>query len=249
LEKLQVIIQEIPAPHVCRITLNRPEAANALSQSLAGEIAQAFDNIGNCRVVLLTGAGEKAFCSGADLKERKNMDEAAWKRQHEALEVAVHAVEACPVPVVAVVNGAAYAGGLELALACDFMVAATTARFALTESSLGIMPGLGGTQNLPKATGERAAKEMLYTAKPIDAEKALALGLVNALYTPETLQTEALALAQAIAANAPLSLRAIKKAMREGNELAIYQTLINTKDRVEGNAAFLEKRKACFKGE
>lgn len=246
---MQVIIKENPAEFICRITLNRPEAANALSQSLCEQLAQAFENIGDSRVVLLTGAGERAFSSGADLKERQGMDEAAWKRQHDAMEAAVEAISHCPVPVIAVVNGAAYAGGLELALCCDFMIASTTARFALNEASLGIMPGLGGTQNLPKAIGERAAKEMLYTAKPIDAEKALLLGLVNALHAPAKLQEEALKLATTIAANAPLSLKAIKKAVRDGNELEIYKTLINTKDRVEGNSAFLEKRLPRFKGE
>ncbi len=246
---MQVIIKENPAPFITRITLNRPETANALSQHLCEQLSQAFENIDNNRAILLTGAGDRAFCAGADLKERQGMDEAAWKRQHDAMERAVEAVSKCPVPVIAVVNGAAYAGGLELALVCDFMIASTTARFALTEASLGIMPGLGGTQNLPKAIGERAAKEMLYTAKPIDAQKAYELGLVNALHSPETLEAEALALATAIAANAPLSLKAIKKAVREGNELAIYQTLINTKDRVEGNSAFLEKRKPKFTGQ
>lgn len=244
-----MIITENISRYLRRITLNRPEAANALSEQLAKQLAQAFENLGDVRVILLTGTGEKAFCAGADLKERKGMDEAAWKRQHTALEAAVYAVSSCPVPVVAVVNGAAYGGGLELALACDFIIAAATARFALTEASLGIMPGLGGTQHLPRAIGERAAKEMLYTAQPIDAQKASALGLVNAVYPPDVLHAEAVALAQTIAGNAPLSLKAIKKAMREGNELAIYETLIHTKDRVEGNAAFLEKRKPVFGGD
>lgn len=255
---MQALLVDTPAAHVVRLTLNRPEAANALSAALAHEIADAFQKLVDARVVILTGAGSRAFCAGADLKERLGMDESAWQAQHKALEDAVYAVRDCRVPVIAAVNGAAYAGGLELALACDFILSATTARFALTEATLGIMPGLGGTQALPRAIGMRAAKEMLFTGTPIDAPKAHAIGLVNHLHPQEHLQEHALELAKRIAANAPLSLTAIKAAMREGEgkslmdamttELSHYGHLITTHDRIEGNRAFLEKRKPRFEG-
>src|SRR5690349_8083632 len=172
-----------PSPHVRLVTLDRPDAANAMNTQLGSEIMTLFEALnldaGDTRCVVLTGAGERAFCAGADLKERRHMSDEAWGRQHLVYERMVRAMLACPLPLIAAVNGAAYAGGCELALACDFIYAAESARFALTEVTLGIMPGACGTQNLPRAVGVRRAKELILTGTPFTAEQALAWGMVN----------------------------------------------------------------------
>src|SRR6185312_6336074 len=154
-------------PGILVITLNRPERRNALNTRMGEELREIFVPLrftpGDLRCIVVTGAGDKAFCAGGDLKERHGMSDEDWRLQHAVFEEAYYAVMECPVPVIAAVNGAAYAGGCELALACDFIYAARGARFALTEVSIGIMPGGGGTQNLPRAVGERRAKELILT--------------------------------------------------------------------------------------
>src|SRR5438067_295088 len=178
-------------------TLHRPEAANAFNTQAALELIELLASLrgGEHRCLVLTGAGDRAFCAGADLKERDGFSDAQWCAQHETFERMFRAVLDCPLPVIAAVNGAAYAGGLELVLCCDFAYASRTARFALTEVSLGIMPGGGGTQTLPRAVGERRAKEIILSGKPFSAEQALDWGLVNKLCSPETLMDETLAIA------------------------------------------------------
>lgn len=248
-----------PSPAVTLLTLNRPEAANALNTALAQELTAALTGLADpCRAVIITGAG-KHFCAGADLKEREGMDEAAWETQHSALRAARDAVLYSPVPVIAAVNGAAMGGGLELALAADFIYAAEDAKFALTETKLGIMPGLGGVQLLARAAGEKRAREMLLTGAPVDAQKALEWGIINRLFPRDSLVNEALATAETIAANAPLSLKAIRASLREimtpalstdlALELALYRPLLASQDRQEGIAAFNQKRKPVFTGE
>lgn len=247
-----------PAPYVALITLSRPDAANALSQKMGEELAHSVTSLPeDVRAIILTGAG-KHFCAGADLKERKGMTSEQWHTQHAAFEAALHALLDCPVPVIASVNGAAYGGGLELALACDFIYASASARFALTETTLGIIPGMGGTQHLPRAAGLRRAKELIFTGSAFTAEDALRYGVANRLCNPESLQADALHTACCIAANAPLAIRAAKQAMRRGIEMPIsealaceltqYETLLGTKDRQEGINAFNEKRKPSFTG-
>ena len=152
-----LLLQELP-DDILLVTLNRPEVANAFNTQAALDLHAVFARIGSGaqhRCVVLTGAGEKAFCAGGDLKERDSLDEEQWRAQHEIFERMFRAVRDCPVPVIAAVNGAAYAGGLELVLLCDFAYASKSAKFALTEVALGIMPGGGGTQTLPRAIGER----------------------------------------------------------------------------------------------
>src|SRR5205807_7980753 len=147
----------------------------------------------------MTGAGERAFCAGGDLKERNGMTDEAWQDQHLLFERMIRAFTGCPVPVIAAVNGAAYAGGCELALCCDFIYAAETARFALTEVTLGIMPGAGGTQTLPRAVGERRAKEIILTGKPFGAAEAERWGMVSRVVPAAELVAAALATAETIA--------------------------------------------------
>lgn len=251
-----------PGPHVMLVTLNRPTSANAMNTQLGTEIMTLFESFSlgadDTRCIVMTGAGDRAFCAGADLKERKDMTDEAWARQHLIYERMVRAILTCPIPIIAAVNGAAYAGGCELALACDFIYAADNARFALTEVTLGIMPGAGGTQTLPRAVGERRAKEIILTGKPFTAGEALEWGLVNRVLPPAEVVTEALATAEVIARNAPISVRQAKQAITRGTNLSLsdglafeteaYYRMVPTEDRREGMASFNEKRSPNFKG-
>ncbi len=243
-------------------TLNRPDRANAMNTTMGEELIALFSALEAApdayRCVVLTGAGDRVFCAGADLKERDGMDDAAFARQHYMFERMMRAILACPPPLIAAINGAAFAGGLEIALSCDFAYAARTARFALTEVTRGIMPGGGGTQHLPRAIGERRAKEVIFTGQPFSAEDALAWGLVNRLCEPGRVLAEVLATADVITANAPISIRQAKKAISNGLqadlrtgmlfEIEAYYQLIPTEDRREGIAAYNEKRPPKFKG-
>jgi enoyl-CoA hydratase len=242
-------------------TLDRPEVANAFDTSLALELCELFERFQAeqpCRCIVITGAGDRAFCAGADLKERNSLDDRQWRSQHETFERMFRALRDCPIPVIAAVNGAAYAGGLEIVLHCDFAYASTGARFALTEVSLGIMPGGGGTQTLPRIVGERRAKELILAARAFSADEALAWGLVNKLCEPGTVAREALQSAERIAALAPLAVRQAKRAIHLGLdrdlvsgmqlEIEAYNRLVGTEDRREGLRAFNEKRKPRFDG-
>lgn len=255
------LLIELNQDHVATVILARPHAANALNTSLAEALAAGITKLAAdpaIRAIIITGQGDRAFCAGADLKERQGMSEAQWHEQHHAFEQALAAISACPVPIIAAVNGAAYGGGLELALACDFIYAAQTARFALTETSLGIIPGLAGTQRLPRAIGMAKAKELIYMAKPFSADEAVAWGMVNALHEPAQLLSATSEAAQRIAANAPLAVRAAKRAIEQGVHLKLseahqvelihYNSLLDTADRHEGINAFNEKRKPHFSG-
>ena len=171
--------------HVLVVTLDRPAVANALNTQMGYDQralwSELYRDAGGVRAVVLTGAGEKIFCAGGDLKERNNMTDAEWQAQHALFEQMMRAFMDCPVPIIAAVNGAAFAGGLEMALAADFVYAAPHARFALTEVTLGIMPGAAGTQNLPRAVGVRRAKELILTGRPFSAEEADNWGMVPRL--------------------------------------------------------------------
>lgn len=251
------------ADHLSVLTLNRPEVANAFNTRMGTELRDLWRGLcrdaGDIRCIIVTGAGERAFCAGADLKERRAMDDEAWRRQHVIFEEAFHAMMDCPIPIIAAVNGAAYGGGFELALAADFAFASETARFALTETTLGIIPGVGGTQNLPRACGVRRAKEIIFTGRPIDASLALEWGVVNRVLPPESLMGEAIATGRRIAANAPIAVRAAKQALsaaigtdlRTGLafELECYNRTVATEDRREGMLAFNEKRRPVYRGQ
>lgn len=251
-----------PAPRVLLVELNRPDVRNALNTRMGEELREIFVPLqftpGDLRAVIITGTGDKAFCSGGDLKERKGMTDDAWRLQHAIFEEAYYAVMDSSVPVIAAVNGVAYAGGCELALACDFIYAAEEARFALTEVTIGIMPGGGGTQNLPRAIGERRAKELILTGEPFSAQDAQAWGMVNAVCKRDELLPRVLKVAERIAQNAPISVRQAKKSIHYGMqtdlktglvfEVQAYERMITTDDRREGINAFNEKRKPVYRG-
>src|SRR6516162_1462170 len=251
-----------PQPHTLLITLNRPEVANAMNTQMGLDLLDLFHVIGGApnarRCIVLTGAGPRAFCAGGDLKERNVMTDQQWQDQHLIFERAIRAIIACPVPIIAAVNGAAYAGGMEIALCCDFIYAAESARFALTEVTLGIMPGGGGTQTLPRAVGERRAKELILSGTPFSAEEAERWGLVNRVLPPEELLAATLASAERIAGNGPISVRQAKQAIHRGLQMSLadglafeiedYNRLIPTSDRREGVLAFNERRKPNFQG-
>ena len=251
-----------PAPHILQVTLDRPQAANALNTLMGVELRTLWTELyveqKDVRCVVLTGAGEKIFCAGGDLKERNGMTDEQWQRQHAIYEQMTMAMMNCPIPVIAAVNGAAFGGGCEMVAMADFAYAAERARFALTEVTLGIMPGTMGTQNLPRAVGVRRAKEIILTGLPFSAEEAHTWGLVNRVCANETLLEDTLATATRIADNAPISTRQAKKSVtmaaqvdaRNGFmfEIEAYNRMVSTEDRLEGVRAFNEKRKAEFKG-
>src|SRR5258708_8453534 len=215
--------------HVMIVRLNRPDASNALNTQMGRDLVRAFEDLAldpaDLRCIVLTGAGDKAFCAGGDLKERRGMTDEQWTRQHVIFERMVRALIDCPVPIIGAVNGAAYGGGCEIAGCCDFLYAAEGARFALTEVTLGMMPGGGGTQTLPRAVGERRAKELILTGKPFTAAEARDWGLVNEVFSPADLLREALATASRIARNAPISVRQAKLAIHRGLQSSLRDGL------------------------
>lgn len=247
-------------PFVLTVTLNRPEVMNAINAEMMQELYILWRDLysppKDIRVIILTGSGKKAFCAGADLKERNHIDISTWKQQHAVLQQAMLAMLDCPIPIIAAVNGAAFGGGLELLLAADFAYAVHTATFGQSETKLGIMPGAMGTQNLPRACGLRRAKELSYTASTFSAQSAYEWGIINQLCEPEMLMTTVLSTANHIAENAPFAVRQAKKAINMSQhldlksgyfyEIEAYNRLLTTQDRVEGISAFNEKRKAIF---
>jgi len=248
--------------HILLVTLNRPNVSNALNTRMGLDLMEVFEQLAidleDLRVAIVTGQGDKAFCAGGDLKERNGMSDESWRAQHLIFERMVRAMMACPIPLLAAVNGAAYGGGCEIAAASDFVYAASTARFALTEVTLGIMPGAGGTQNLARAVGERRAKELILSGLPFTALEAEAWGLVNRVVEPADLVESTFAIAGRIAANGPLAVRQAKQAVHRGLQMSVwdglafeieaYNRLVTTEDRREGVLAFNERRKPVFRG-
>lgn len=247
---------------IALVTLDRPERMNALSRALVarfGELGRELETQQDLRLVIVTGAGDKAFCAGADLKERAGMTPAEVRALLLAYQTELGWLETIAVPTLAAINGAALGGGLELALLCDLRVAAQHAVLGLPETSLGVIPGAGGTQRLPRLLGEARAKELVLRAARLSAPEALILGLVNQVMPKgEQFLLEVMAWAEPILEGAPLAIRAALKAMRgapqrelaQGLELerAAYETCLASQDRLEALAAFAEKRRPRFTG-
>lgn len=249
------------ADGVATLTVNRPQALNALNSEVLTELASAFYQLEYdpaVRVVVLTGAGEKAFVAGADIKEMAAMSsfeghQFALKGQH-----CMMAMEKMKTPVIAAVNGFALGGGLELALGCDFIYASEKAKLGFPEVTLGIIPGFGGTQNLARLIGKNRANELIFTGRMITADKAQAWGIVNEVFAPEELLAKARETAAAIAGVGPLGVTYAKNAIANGlnmgkedgfrYEASLFGVLFATVDQKEGMGAFVEKRKAVFTG-
>jgi enoyl-CoA hydratase/carnithine racemase len=243
------------------ITINRPEVMNCLSFPTLRRLRTLFASLREdleLRAILITGAGDKAFCAGADLKERKTMPPERVPQFVMNIRKTMDDLEALPQPTIGVINGVAFGGGTELLLACDLRVGAPHAQLGLTETSLAIIPGAGGTQRLPRLIGRARAKELILTARKIDAVEAERIGLVNRIAPEGKLTETALEIARAISANGPVAVRAAKEAIDHGCDLPLaqglevearsYERVLPTQDRLEALAAFAEKRKPRFVG-
>lgn len=243
------------------LTINRPEKMNAISQELTAELSLLLDEIENddeLRVIVITGAGDKAFVAGADINELVDRDARLGRRVSRERQEIFSRIENLHVPVIAAVNGYALGAGLELALACSIRICSEKAQFGAPEVKLGIIPGDGGTQRLPRLVGQGRAMEMIITGDFIDAQEAYRIGLVNKVFPPEKLKEEAMELAKKIASRPPLAVRYAKEAVnrsQEGDsasgfalESYLHALSCTTEDKKEGVSAFLEKRKGKFKG-
>lgn len=254
-----VLVERACRDRVAKVTLNRPNAYNALNTQLAKDLVTAFDELSAddaLRCVVLTGQGRKAFCAGADLKERADMTTGAWFEQHRIFEATFECLRSFSKPLLAAINGVAAGGGLELALNTDFLVASKTARFGQPEVKVGIIPGGGAVQILPSLLPIGLARQLLMTGELIDARRALAAGLVNSLHEPEQLLPAAIGIAEQISSSSPAAVRAVKAAtvdalgrpLHEAIErgLDFYDALVDGPDRFEGVRAFNARRPPVF---
>ena len=243
-------------------TLQRPAAMNALDRPTLGALRQAAEAARHdrgLRGAIVTGAGDKAFSAGADLKERRGMSMDEVRQYLALIRDTMNAIARLPFPTIAAVNGVAFGGGFELMLACDLRVLSSTAQVGMTEVRVGIMPGAGGTQRLPRLVGVARAKDLIFSARRVDAAEALQMGLADRVVPAAAVLPTARALAQEIAANAPLAVRAAKHAIDVGCdagldagleiEAAAYDLLLPTRDRLEGLQAFADKRPPRYRGE
>jgi enoyl-CoA hydratase len=246
---------------IATITFNRPETLNALNSELLKEFSQALDEIAaneDIRVLILTGAGEKSFVAGADITELATFNALQAKRFSERGHFMMNKLQELPIPVIAATNGFALGGGCEIAIACDFIYASENAMFGLPEINLGIIPGFGGTQRLSRLIGKNIAKELIFTGKMIPASEAHAIGMVNNVCSQESLMDEVVKTAKSIVLKGKVSLRAAKQAINSGMnvdlnsgcsiEIDAFSLCMASPDAKEGTSAFLEKRKADFKG-
>lgn len=246
---------------ITTITFNRPKSMNALNSELLAEFSQAVDAVAadeEIRVLVLTGAGEKAFVAGADITELARLDALSAKVFINRGLASINKLTELPIPVIAAVNGYALGGGLEIAMACDFIYASENASFGQPEIKLGLIPGYGGTQRLPRIIGPAKAKELLYTGGMINAQEALGMGIVNTVTAPDALMDKVMGVARNMAAMGKVALRAIKQAVNFGLnadlatglriETDAFAITVASPDAKEGTAAFLEKRKPEFKG-
>lgn len=241
------------------LTLNRPEVMNSINTELGYELRDTLDRINedpSARVIVFTGAGERAFCTGGDLKERNQMTNEQWLKQHRLFQDVFRKVRQSSRPVITAVNGYALGGGCELAFSGDFIYASKSAKFGLPEVTRGIIPGVGGTQTIGRFLPRGVALEMLLTGKPMTAGDAYQYGMVNQLLEPDDLIEEAIQTARVIAQNSPLAVRMAKKAFRRGIDLPLeegvefalecYNRTISHPDREEGVRAYNEKRLPHF---
>ncbi|MGH3321784.1 MAG: enoyl-CoA hydratase/isomerase family protein [Streptosporangiaceae bacterium] len=248
--------------HVAEIVLDRPDALNALSTSMAERLARVCEEVAResrVRAVVLSGAGERAFCVGADLKERGGFSDADMLRQRGVFRAAFGGVLNLPQPTIAAVHGYALGGGCEFALSCDLIVADETAVFGLPETSVGLVPGGGGTQLALRRLGPSAAADLIFTARRLRIDEAEGLGLVNRRVAAGRAAEETCALAESVAANSPTGVRAAKRALRQGAGVALavglevedsaWRTAAFSADRREGIAAFNEKRPPAWPGD
>ena len=244
---------------VVTVTINRPEKLNALNDATIAELTQAFTNLPEgARVAILTGAGDKAFVAGADIAELAELTAVMAKDVSSRGQAMCDAIEQCEVPVIGAINGFALGGGLEVAMACNIRYASTKARMGLPEVTLGIIPGYGGTQRLPRLVGEGHAMEMVTTGGMVDAAEAHRIGLVNRVFEPDELMDACGKLAKKIARNGPVAVRYAMEAVNRGLQAGrvegmrveedLFGVVNATEDVKEGLTAFLEKRKAEFKG-
>jgi enoyl-CoA hydratase/carnithine racemase len=247
---------------VLLLTLNRPEAHNAISNALAAEIAAVVDQAAerrSLRAIILTGAGDRAFCAGADLKERREMNPDQKWAQRTRLWRINSLVWRLPVPVIAAIHGWCLGGGFELALFCDFRIATDQAVFSFPEMSLGAYPGAGGPILLPRLVGRARAKEILFSARQVSAKEALALGIIEEVVSRERLVPRAFELAESFKRSSPLGVAAVKRLVNQGTDWpidlasdlneALRRPLEATKDYEEGIQAHFEKRAPIFRGE
>lgn len=247
--------------HIAFITINREKALNAFNFDTLKELQEAVESIRvhpEVRIVIFTGAGDKAFSVGADLKERKTLSNEEVKRNIYKINEVFNAIDQLPQPTIALMNGYAFGGGMELALACDFRIVAENTLMGLTETSLAIIPGAGGTQRLPRLIGQAKALELILTARRITSEEAMQIGLVNQVVAREKLEEAGLNWAGLILQNGPIGVQQAKFAIKQGMnadlqtglqiESKAYEVTIPTEDRIEALQAFSEKRKPAFKG-
>jgi enoyl-CoA hydratase/carnithine racemase len=255
-----VLVEHTEGGRLATVTLSRPDVHNALNTAMAKELVRVFAELGAepaLRCVILTGSGRKAFCAGADLKQRSGMSAEAWFAQHREFEAAFASLRDFPRPVFTAANGVAAGGGLELALSTDFILSSTTARFGQPEVKVGIIPGGGAAQLLPRYLPVGLARELLMTGDLIDARRALSVGLVNSLHEPDDLLSAAGDLARRISANSPAAVRSVKAVVGDGigrpldeaieRGLSVYNELIDAPDRYEGVRAFNERRRPDFR--
>ena len=248
--------------YIATVTLNRAEAMNAFNYDMLVELGNIADELrtnSEVRVVVITASGDKAFSVGADLKERRTLTEAQVRRNVFKIGDVFNRIATLPQPTIAAINGYAFGGGMELLLACDFRIAANEVKMGLTETSLAIIPGAGGTQRLPRIVGEAKAMELILTAKRFTAIEAYSWGLMTRLVEkPSQVLTEAYEFADEISKNGPLAVQQAKFAIRQGMSVDVqtglqierkaYEVIIPTEDRVEALVAFQEKRAPQFKG-
>lgn len=247
--------------HIAQITFEREARLNTLARDLVHDLRAALNTLRDDKdvwVIILTGAGDRAFCAGADLSERRGMNDEEVRQTVAGLQALTRHIATMPQPTIAAVNGYAFGGGLEIALACDLRYFSDNARVGLTETRLAIIPGAGGTQRLPRLIGLGRAREMIFRARRINAEQALAWGLCEAVFAQDEFLQKVMEIAQDITASGPLALRQAKRAINHGIEQPLdaglhierdaYDALIPTHDRIEALEAFLAKRPPKFEG-